>query len=153
MASFKKKKSGYEQGNFHPINKDKYHGSFPIHYRSSWEKKFMMYCDRKSFVVKWGSESVIVKYYDPTKKRQRRYFVDFNMTIREKDGTLQKYWVEIKPHSQTRPPVAGRKRQKTLIRENVEWERNKAKWTAAVKSAKARGIKFIILTEKDLLTS
>jgi hypothetical protein len=61
-----------------------------------------------------------------------------------------KYIIEIKPADQTRAPVAGRKKNSTLIYENKRYIQNMAKWEAAKKWCDKRNYKFLILTEKEL---
>ena len=67
MKKKKNKKWGPTPKEFHPVNKEKYCGSFPIIMRSSWETKFAMFCDKSPSVIKWGSESTIVKYKDQSR--------------------------------------------------------------------------------------
>ena len=153
LMTKKRKGYGFKQGKFTPVNKEKYKGSYPIQYRSSWELKFMMYCDRNTKIINWGSESVVLKYKDPSRNNTiHRYFMDFNFTI-VKDGKPQTFLVEIKPYSQTRPPKRGRKALKNFLNESMTWVRNKAKWEAAEKFCRSKGWKFLIFTEKELLIS
>jgi hypothetical protein len=106
--------------------------------------------DRDPKIIKWGSESTVVKYRDASRKNTiHRYFIDLSLTIKKEDGRLQTYWVEIKPHAQCSPPVKGRKHQKTFLKESEAWLRNTSKWKAATEAAKRRGIKFAIWTEKN----
>ena len=43
----------YEQGFFHPINKEKYGGKLDnIRYKSSWELRFMNICDKSNKIRK-----------------------------------------------------------------------------------------------------
>ena len=47
------------KGLFKPKNPSKYKGNInEIVYRSSWEKKMMIYCDTTKSVVEWGSEEI-----------------------------------------------------------------------------------------------
>jgi hypothetical protein len=63
----------YHQGLFHPQNPEKYKGdSNNIIYRSSWELKFMKYCDRNDKILEWGSEEFFIPYLDPTTNKVRR---------------------------------------------------------------------------------
>ena len=101
--------------------------------------------------MKWGSESVAVKYYDPVKKRQRNYFIDFTLVVKTKNNELKKYYVEVKPHKETIKPIKGKKRQSTYIAECCTFATNTAKWEAAQKFAKSKGASFIILTERELM--
>jgi hypothetical protein len=36
-----------------------------IVYRSLWERKFMVFCDRNANVMEWGSEEVVIPYRSP----------------------------------------------------------------------------------------
>jgi hypothetical protein len=145
------KEGKYHQGRFHPQNPEKYKGDYNnIIYRSSWEVKFMRYCDRNENILEWGSEEFFIPYYDSTTHKVRRYFPDFIMKVKETNGTIKKYIIEVKPERQTRPPVAGKKKQKTLITEALAYEKNIAKWNAAQEWCDDRGIIFKIITEKEL---
>ena len=59
--------------------------------------------------------------------------------------------IEIKPEKQTKEPKMGKKRKKTYLNEALTYEINKQKWQAAKNFCDQNGIKFMILTEKDLL--
>jgi hypothetical protein len=152
MKSIIKKKWGHRQGEFIPKNKEKYKGSLPIRYRSSWEVKFMRYCDNNPSILRWGSESVVVKYSDPTRNgTTHKYYLDFNITVRDKWDKIHKYLIEVKPYKQTIAPVnSKRKKKETYMSECVTYARNQAKWKAASSAAKKRGMHFMILTEREL---
>lgn len=143
-------KGQYDQGNFMPKNKEKYKGNYPIIYRSSWEKKFMNYCDTSDMVEAWGSENIKIPYYNPVAKSVWNYYTDFIVKIRTPEGPFTAV-IEIKPSKQTKPPnYKNRKNKKTLMYEHKTWITNKSKWEAAEEYCKKRGWKFIIMTEKDL---
>lgn len=143
--------SRYYQGKFNPQNPEKYKGdSHNIIYRSSWELKFMRYCDRNNAILEWGSEEFFIPYFDPTTNKVRRYFPDFIVKIKESSGRIKKYLIEVKPQRQTVPPVAGKKKRKTLITEALTYEKNLAKWKAAKEWCLDRGLEFKIITEKEL---
>lgn len=142
----------YHQGKFHPRNPEKYIGDVNnIIYRSSWELKFMRYCDRKENIIEWGSEEFFIPYFDPTTERVRRYFPDFYMKVQENSGAIKRYIVEIKPKKQTiKPQKSSKKRNKTYINEVLTYEKNKAKWKAAEDFCESRLLNFIVMTEDDL---
>jgi len=145
-----KKNSKYKQGTFSPKNKEKYKGSFPILFRSSWERKLMLWADLNPSVLSWGSESVVIPYQNPLTGRVSRYFVDFNVTMRDKNGELKKFLIEIKPYSQTIPPVQKNRKTKSLMRQQAEYVKNQAKWQAAMQWSQKHDQTFVILTEKQL---
>lgn len=67
------------------------------------------------------------------------YYPDFYMEL---DG--DKYIVEIKPSNQTTKPV----NENSWL--GKEWMKNVCKWNTAKEFAQARGMKFIILTERTI---
>lgn len=139
------------QGVFSPKNPRKYRGNpTQIIYRSSWERKFMDYCDLKDSIVEWSSETTVVPYRYDVDNKVHRYFIDFRITVSEKNGKLQTYLVEIKPSKKTKPPKQPKRRTKNYIYESLDYVKNQNKWTAARKYAEDRGWKFIVLTENDL---
>lgn len=79
-----------------------------------------------------------------------RYFIDFQAIAIDKNGKRVSLWIEVKPESQSHPPVKGRKSDKTFLNESITYARNRAKWNAAEAAAKQRGARFIVLTEKSL---
>jgi len=149
----KRIKPKYKQGVFICRNPQKYVGTHPIFFRSGLEMKFMRWLDRNPNVISWSSESVIIPYVDPLSlhtKKIRRYFVDNTVVIKDATGTPMKYLIEIKPESQTKPPISKR-HTKSLINQQLTYAKNQAKWKAATEwCAKKGDIKFMIITEKDL---
>jgi len=136
---------------YSPIRPEKYMGDpTKIILRSSYEVKFAIWCDKNDAVLKWNSEETIVPYVCPTDGRAHRYFIDFRIQVRNKDGLLKTYLIEIKPDSQTRPPKPPKRKTKHFITEVKTWAKNEAKWKAATRFAEDRGWDFMIITEKHL---
>ena len=149
----RKREGKYHQGRFNPRNPEKYKGRDikNIIYRSSWELIFMRNCDRKENILEWGSEEFFIPYFDPTTRKVRRYFPDFYMKVRDRDGVITRYIVEVKPKRQVkRPEKTPRKREKTFLNEVITWEKNQAKWKAAQEFCEDRMFKFKIITEDEL---
>ena len=141
----------YHKRKYVPVNVQKYEGDpTNIILRSSWEIRFAAWCDRTPSIIKWKSEEVVIPYVCPTDNRRHRYFVDFQITVKGRDGRVKTYLIEIKPDAQTRPPKIPQKRTKRYIQEVMTWGKNEAKWKAANEYAKDRGWEFKILTEHDL---
>ena len=139
------------KGKFRVDNPGKYKGDISnIVYRSLWELRFMKWCDKNQSVEEWGSETVIVPYISPIDRKAHRYFVDFYVKVRNKNGGLQKYLIEIKPERFTKPPATPKKKTKRFIDEVFQYSVNDAKWKAAFEFCKDRNMTFMILTEKDL---
>ncbi len=134
------------QGRYTPSRPRKYKGDPKnIIYRSSWEYKFMRWCDDTPSVAEWGSEEIAIPYISPTDGKRHRYFPDFYVKIANK-----KYLIEVKPFRQTKEPKTQKKITKTYIREVVTWSVNSAKWKAATEFCKDHNWKFMIITEKEL---
>jgi hypothetical protein len=112
----------YLQGLFTPKNPRKYRGNpTQIIYRSSWERKFMDYCDLKDSIVEWSSETTIIPYRYDIDGKIHRYFIDFRIVVREKTGELQTYLVEIKPEKKTKPPKPPKRKTKNYIYESMDY--------------------------------
>jgi hypothetical protein len=139
------------KGKFTPINPQKYRGDASnIIYRSSWEKRVMLWLDKHSQVISWSSEEVVVPYKSPADGRFHRYFVDFYAQIRDKNGKLNSYLLEIKPKKQATEPEIKSRITKQYINEVVTYAVNQAKWKAATEYCKDRGWEFKVLTEDHL---
>jgi hypothetical protein len=145
------KNSKYRQGIFVPKNKDKFIGTKAF-YRSSLELRFMKFCDNNQNVLKWGSENVIIPYFNPLDGKVHRYFVDNFVRIQE-GSVIKNYLVEIKPSKQCLPPTTKYKKKSNMVYEQTMYITNQSKWSAAKEFCKNKGLEFLILTEKDLLPS
>ena len=138
-------------GKFTPRNPTKYVGDpTNIIYRSSWEARFMTKFDKEDWVVSWSSEEIIVPYISPVDGRWHRYFVDFVIKVKDKNGNLQTWMIEVKPKKQTKPPEIPKRKTKRFITEVMTWGVNEAKWKAAEEYCKDRSWKFVIFTEDQL---
>ena len=70
------------RGRYIPTNPKKYRGAPSREiYRSLWERKLMVYCDRNEKVLEWGSEEIIIPYLSPWDNKLHRYFPDFYMKV------------------------------------------------------------------------
>jgi hypothetical protein len=141
----------YYQGKFNPSHPEKYMGDpTNIIYRSSWEFRFMRWCDNSSNVIKYSSEETIVPYRCPTDGKLHRYFVDFRIQIKNRNNELKTYLVEVKPSIQTMVPKYPGKKTKRYISESLTFMKNTAKWEAARNYCNDRNWEFVIITEKEL---
>jgi hypothetical protein len=146
-----RKDSSFRQGYFVPQNPNKYKGKMPILYRSSYEHKFMRFCDLNENIIIWSSESIEIPYFNPVAKSTWKYYVDFLVKIKDENGKESVKMVEVKPHKETtQPKYTNRKNKKTLLYEHNTWMVNSAKWDAAKIYCHKRGWEFIIMTEKEL---
>ena len=115
----------------------------PIIYRSSYELRFMEWCERSSSVRRWGSECVAIKYTNPIDRTIHTYYPDFLLEMT--DGRI--FLVEIKAHNQTVAPKGGN----PTDYQHTEYVRNVAKWTAAKKFCERNGMEFKIFTERTIM--
>lgn len=113
----------------------------PIPYRSSYERRFIEYCESSPDIAAWGYECIPIKYRSALDNKEHTYWPDFY--LRKTDGS--RYIIEIKPYAQTRQP-----NQDTSRYAHREYYRNVSKWNAANQFANERGMSFIILTEHTL---
>ena len=124
-------KRSHFKGKYTPRNPEKYSGNVnQIIYRSSWERLFMVYCDKKENILKWSSEEIKIPYIHD--KKNRTYYPDFWVDMIDKNGNRVEKLVEIKPHYQRTMKV------------------NKDKWSAATKFAQDNQMEFLVMTEKEL---
>lgn len=117
------------RGRYRPENPEKYNGDINrITYRSLWERRFMLYCDRSDQIFKWSSEEHHIPYVAPKDGCWHNYYPDF--VVNTRDGRI--IMVEIKPYYQKKYKV------------------NRAKWAAAEEYCLQHGYEFIVLTEREL---
>lgn len=141
----------YHQGKYKIKNREKYLGNPDnIVYRSSWELKVLQWLDVHPDVINFSSEEIVIPYKSPADGRLHRYFPDFFVKIKSKDGTIKSMILEVKPHSQSIEPVKKTKITKRYINEVVTYGVNQAKWKAAEEYCKDRKWEFKVLTEFDL---
>ena len=113
-------------------------------------------CDTNDNIVTWASEEFSIPYISPLDNKRHRYYPDFLIKVKESDGKLKKYVIEIKPKKQTIKPkmkTDSRKRPrmtKTYIKEMKNYAVNQAKWNAAIEFCKDNSLEFKIITEDQL---
>lgn len=139
--------------------KSKYKPSYPKKYkgdpnniicRSSWERHFCRYCDLNENIISWGSEEFFIPYISPVDNRVHRYFPDFIIKVKESNGSIKTYVIEVKPEKQTKPPQQRKRVTKSYLYEAQTYAVNQAKWKAADEWCKDRMIEFKIITENEL---
>lgn len=152
------------KGRFHPKNPQKYKGdSSNIIYRSSWELMVFRRLDEHPDVIEWSSEEVAIPYVNPVrsmkagKQTVSRYFPDIIVKKRLPTNEIVTMMIEIKPKSQTAPPDPSRKNatktgrtSRRYINEAATYSVNAAKWEAARRYCRERGMEFVIMTEDEI---
>ena len=106
----------------------------------------MRYCDLNDDIINWASEELPISYWSPIDKKWHRYFPDFII----KTSKNKKFIIEIKPSRQVGKPKPPKKKTKSHMREQFEYIKNQAKWSAAKQYCEDKGIEFKIITEKEL---
>lgn len=139
--------SKYHQGKYKVQNPQKYAGAGAPTFRSSWELTFMQFCDNNPNVVAWASEPVKISYMHPLTGKLTVYIPDFIITYMDNNGRKLAEVIEIKPASQSRPEFARKRGEAQQVVVNY------AKWEAATKWAKKRGMRFRVLNEGDIYTN
>ena len=139
------------KGKYKVRNYKKYKGDpTGVVYRSLWERKFMKWCDGNPNILELWSEELAIPYYDPVQKKWRRYFPDFWMKVKEKNGKVESYLVEVKPKRQVEGPKPQKRKTKKYLREVFDYATNQAKWQAAQEYCNDRLWKFMLVTEREL---
>ena len=139
------------KGKYKPSYPQKYKGDpTNIIYRSLWERKFCVYCDLNENILEWSSEEKCIPYRSPIDGKIHRYFPDFLIKVKESNGSIKKYMIEIKPKKQTVPPIKPQRQTKKYISEVYEYAKNQSKWEAAKEWCEDRGYEFKVITENEL---
>jgi hypothetical protein len=136
------------QARFIPKNPEKYGGDpSKIFARSSWEIHVMKFLDSNPAVLKWASEEFSIPYIKPTDGRVHKYYPDFVVVYRDKNGGVRKEILEVKPLKESLAEKAKSIHDKVALAINV------AKWNAAEEFAKRNGMSFRVLTEQSLFVN
>jgi hypothetical protein len=139
------------KGRYHLQKPQKYKGDpNSVIYRSSWELKFMIYCENNDSIIEWGSEEIYIPYISPLDGKRHRYFPDFYVKLIDRTGQIKKYIIEIKPQYQVSGPKVQSRQTKKYINEVMTYAVNRAKWSAAEEFCKDHRLEFMILTENEL---
>ena len=145
---------------YRPKNPKKYVGNTSkIICRRSWERIFCNFCENcytNDSIVSWASEEFSIPYISPIDNKRHRYYPDFLIKVKEADGKIKKYVIEIKPKKQTVKPkmkTDSRKRSRmtnSYATELKNYAVNVAKWNAAIEFCKDNSLEFSIITEDQL---
>jgi hypothetical protein len=139
------------KGKFRPINPKKYKGDpSNVIYRSRWELVLMKKLDEHPDVLEWSSEEIVIPYRSPIDGKLHRYFPDFYVKRKNREGVIESIIIEVKPYAQTLEPKVQSNITKRYIQEVHTYGINKSKWTQAQEYCKDRGWKFMIFTEHEL---
>ena len=87
---------------------------------------------------------MFIPYFNPVKNKMSKYYPDFLVKVREKDGSEKVKMIEVKPSKETCMEAAKSKRDKLAV------VVNQAKWEAARVFCQLNNMTFEILTELHL---
>ena len=122
----------FKQGWYTPRYPEKYVGNVDnIRYMSGWELRMHSFLDNNPNILKWSSEEVIIPYIKPTDGKVHRYFPDYWIMYKDKEGNIKQEIIEVKPSEQTRPTRRRNTRRK--LYEQLTYAVNMAKWEYARK--------------------
>lgn len=146
------------QGYFTPLNPKKYKGeSDAVIYRSSWELKFLQYCDNNDKVLEYAAEPIGIPYFNPLTKKTSKYWIDCYMKTSNTDGSTTDWLIEVKPNKYLTPPPQPKRltdnQVKTYARHAKAYVVNSAKFEAARAYAHEHRMKFGIITENFLFNN
>lgn len=104
----------------------------------------MRMCDEHPNIIAWASEPLRIPYTHPLTGKTTIYIPDF--VVEYIDGANRRHveMIEIKPSTQTYVTEAKSKKDKEALVVNM------SKWQAAQKFCAKHGIKFRVLTEKEI---
>jgi hypothetical protein len=105
----------------------------------------MMLFDKHPSIIKWASESVSVPYRNPLTGKMTLYIPDLVLIYEDKNGEQRAEMIEIKPEKES-PLFEGKVSKETRLVQAI----NAAKWQAAAAWCSKNGMKFRVLTEREM---
>lgn len=116
-----------------------------IQYKSSLERRMFVYADINPKVKYFSIEPFAIKYLKPTDNKIHRYYIDVFLEF----NNGSKFLVEIKSFAETQMP-SKKLNERTYKKQLETYLINQSKWKSAKEFADKAGLKFIIMTEKEL---
>lgn len=137
----------FVQGQYKPVNPNKYVGTYPIIFRSSWEFKVMQMFDVNPYISSWASESLKIPYQNPFTGKYTVYVPDFVVTYVDAKGNQKAEIIEVKPAKETFLEQAKSQKAKAAVALNT------FKWAAAQAFAKQHGMTFRVMNEGNIFNN
>lgn len=137
----------YAQGKYTIKNSEKYIGKSAPTFRSSWEFTFCTFCDNNPAILNWASEPLKIPYFNPVSGKNTIYVPDFLIVYVDSNKAKHTEVIEIKPMKETTMETARSVRDKYMVAVNM------AKWAAAQNFCKIHGMRFRIVTERDIYSN
>ena len=111
----------------------------------------MKFFDSRADIIRWNSEEFQIPYLSPIDLKVHQYFPDFYIEYKDKNGTILKEIVEVKPlHESDRKFAKKRKTDGDPTWRDNSIEINEAKWKAASLYCESRGMTFRVITERSI---
>jgi hypothetical protein len=127
------------KGKYTLKNPQKYLGDTQnVIYRSLWERKLCVYFDTNINVIQWSIEPIGIPYINPIDGKYHKYWIDFWIKVKDKNGNITEKLIEVKPYKFTQPPVKKSKVTKKYVEEVELWVINNSKWKAAKNLCEAK---------------
>lgn len=124
-------------------NPQRFSGNRPITLRSSWEIDFVFkFLDTNSNIIEWKSEDIYIPYRFAGDNKIHKYFPDFYVKVKNKEGKITEKIIEIKPQKDLKIN-RNKKNIETVVK-------NTNKFEAVQEYCKQKGMEFLILTEREL---
>lgn len=139
-----KQTTRWNHGEFIPDNPEKYIGTYPIIFRSSWELTAMHKFDEHPSILYWAYEFERIPYTHPITGKIRFYIPDFLVIYNDKKGKRHAEVLEIKPKKEQLMENAKTARDRIAVALNM------AKWGAAQKWCKKNGLGWRVIGEDGL---
>lgn len=156
----------YKTGEYSLKFPQKYKGSKPPVFKSSYEERMFFWCDTNTRILEWAYEPITILYRFEMPKnapdvdksvvdnKEHKYYPDVVAKLIDNDGKEVVCILEIKPYNQmVRPTEPKKKNKKTLnkyLNALQEYLKNDCKWKAARKFANEKNMLFYVLNERDL---
>ena len=99
-------------------------------------------------ISKWASVSIKIPSVNPLTLKITLYWPDFLIVYTDKRGKNRAELIEIKPSNQTGFSMEGKS-----IHTQKASAVNQAKWEAAYRWSKGKGIKFRVVTEHEIFSN
>lgn len=133
-----------------------------VKYKSNLEERVCYFLDCNSNVVKWQYEGMSIPYLKPIfmggklhHVEEHKYVIDFYAEIKDNDGSIKKYIIEVKSKSATKPPIKPKrmtnKAHQRYLQECATFAVNSNKWSSAKKYCEDNGIIFKMLLDDQII--
>jgi len=158
----------YKTGEYVLVHPEKYKGTKKLVYKSSFEHRVFYWCDLNKNILEWDYEPFPINYLfmlpdnapeherNLTDKKEHKYWPDVVAKVKQSNGNVETFILEIKPYSQTVKPTEPKKKTKKSINKFLtalqEYLKNMKKWEYADIYAKKNGMIFQVLTERQIFS-